>query len=100
MRRVAGIAPHESAEREKRPTEKAIPALWAGNREGVRGMEVGPVVKAYMEAHGIKQIFVAKKCGWTAQRLSNVLNGKSPLTVEDYKALCKCIGVPYELFLE
>ncbi len=35
MRRVAGIAPHESAEREKRPTEKAIPALWAGNREGV-----------------------------------------------------------------
>nr|DAQ03429.1 MAG TPA: hypothetical protein [Caudoviricetes sp.] len=39
MRRVAGIAPHESAEREKRPTEKAIPALWAGNREGVRGMD-------------------------------------------------------------
>ena len=63
-------------------------------------MEVGPVVKAYMEAHGITQIFVAKKCGWTAQRLSNVLNGKSPLTVEDYKALCKCIGVPYELFLD
>ena len=63
-------------------------------------MEVGPVIKAYMEAHCIKQIFVAKKCGWIAQRLSNVLNGKSPLTVEDYKALCKCIGVPYELFLD
>jgi len=39
MRRVAGIAPHESAEREKRPTEKAIPALWAGNREGVSDLE-------------------------------------------------------------
>ena len=68
--------------------------------EGEREMEVGPTIKAYMEAHGIKQIFIAKKCGWTAQRLSNVLNGKSPMTVEAYKDICKCIGAPYELFLE
>ena len=63
-------------------------------------MQVGPIIKSYMEDHGIKQIFVAKKCGWTAQRLSKILNGKTPLKVEDYKALCKCIGVPYELFLD
>lgn len=63
-------------------------------------MQVGHAIKKYLKAHGIKQAFIAEKCGWSKQKTSCIINGKSKMTVEDYQALCKCIGVPYELFLE
>ena len=69
-------------------------------REGVSEMQVGSAIKKYLKAHGIKQAFIAGKCGWTPQKLNNVLSGRNRLFLDDYQALCKCIVVPYELFLD
>jgi transcriptional regulator with XRE-family HTH domain len=63
-------------------------------------MAIAPAIRDYLQDHGIKQTFIAEKCGWSKQKTSCIINGKSKITAEDYQALCKCIGVPYELFLE
>lgn len=62
-------------------------------------MAIAPAIRDYLRDHGIKQAFIAEKCGWSKQKTSCIINGKSKMTAEDYQALCKCIGVPYELFL-
>lgn len=63
-------------------------------------MAIAPAIRDYLQDHGIKQAFIAEKCGWSRQKTSCIINGKSKMTAEDYQVLCKSIGVPYELFLE
>lgn len=63
-------------------------------------MAIASAIRDYLQDHGIKQVFIAEKCGWSKQKTSCIINGKYKMTVEDYQALCKCIGVPYELFLD
>lgn len=63
-------------------------------------MTIASTIRAYLQDHGIKQTFIAEKCGWSKQKMSHIVNGKSKMTVEDYQTLCRAIGVPYELFLE
>ena len=63
-------------------------------------MTIASAIRMYLQGHGIKQTFIAEKCGWSKQKMSCIVNGKSKMTVEDYQALCRAIGVPYELFLE
>lgn len=63
-------------------------------------MTIASTIRAYLQDHGIKQTFIAEKCGWSKQELSCIVNEKSKMTVEDYQTLCRAIGVPYELFLE
>lgn len=63
-------------------------------------MQVGPAIKEYLDTYGIKHVFIANKLGWSRQKISNTLNGRVPLSVDDYKAICQAIGVPYELFLD
>ena len=68
--------------------------------EVVMYMSVASAIREYLKSHGIKQSFVAEKCGWSRQKLNCIINGKSRMTVEDYQVLCKSIGVSYEVFLD
>ena len=63
-------------------------------------MEIVSAVRNYLQEHGIKQSFVSQKCGWSRQKTSCIINGKSKMTAEEYQALCKALKVPYELFLD
>lgn len=60
MRRVAGIAPHESAEREKKPTEKAIPALEDGDREGVVSVNILETKEDGLYLNGVRLDYVTR----------------------------------------
>lgn len=62
-------------------------------------MAIAPAIRNYLKEHGIKQAFIAEKCGWSTQKTSCIIRGKNKMTVEDYQALCKVLGVPYEMFL-
>ena len=57
-------------------------------------------IQTYLKDHGIKQAFIAEKCGWSKQKTSCIINGKSKMAVEEYQVLCKVLGVPYEVFLD
>ena len=63
-------------------------------------MAIVPAVRNYLQEHGIKQSFVAEKCGWSRQKTSCLINGKYKMTAEEYQVLCKVLDVPYELFLD
>ena len=55
-------------------------------------MSVSIAIKDYLIAHGIKQSFVAEKCGWSKQKTNCIVNGKQKITV------CDAVGVPYDYF--
>lgn len=56
-------------------------------------------IRQYLEDHGIKQSFLADKCGWTRQRACKIINGKQKMTVDDFDAVCDALNVPCECFL-
>ena len=39
-------------------------------------MNVAQAVRDYLTAHGIKQAYLAPKCGWTKQKTSAIVLGK------------------------
>ena len=55
-------------------------------------------VRQYLIEHGIKQSFVAEKCGWTKQKTNAIVTGKKKITAEEYGSLCDAIGVSYDYF--
>lgn len=61
-------------------------------------MKIEQAIKAYLENHGIKQAFIAERCGWTKQRMNAILTGKQKISVNDYGAICEAVGVPYDYF--
>lgn len=62
-------------------------------------MTIALELRNYLLTHGIKQTFVAEKCGWSKQKVNCIFNGKQRLTAEDFSSICKAIDAPYELFL-
>lgn len=61
-------------------------------------MQLSLAVKDYLTTHGIKQTFIADKCGWSKQKVNCVLNGKQRMTAEDMSDICEAIGLPYGYF--
>lgn len=61
-------------------------------------MTIGQAVKEYLVSHGITQAFVARKCGWTKQKASNIFAGKQRLTFEDGQKVCNVLGLPVDYF--
>ena len=55
-------------------------------------------IREYLISHGISQAFVARKCGWSKQRINAILTGKQKITAEEYGRLCDAIGLPYDYF--
>jgi len=61
-------------------------------------MSISLVIKDYLTAHGIKQAFIASKCGWSKQKANCIVNGKQRMTAEDMCAICEAVEVPYDYF--
>lgn len=56
-------------------------------------------ISDYIKQNGIKQTFIADKCGWTKQKLYNLLHGRNRISVEDYEAICEALSVPFDFFV-
>lgn len=61
-------------------------------------MSIELTIRKYLLDHGIKQSFVAEKCGWTKQKTNAIATGKTKITANEYGDLCDAIGVPYDYF--
>lgn len=62
-------------------------------------MNVAQRIKAYIEANGLKQTFVAEKSGIDTAILNQILNGKIRLTVDRLELICNALQVKPEIFL-
>lgn len=56
-------------------------------------MEMHKRIKCYIETNGLKFNFVAEKSGIDVQRFYRLINGNSPLTVDEYETMCKGLSV-------
>lgn len=61
-------------------------------------MSAAQRIQAYLRDHGIKQAFIAEKCGWSRQKTSCIISGRSKMTADDFLAICDVIGVSYDHF--
>lgn len=61
-------------------------------------MSIIQAVQLYLSNHGIKQSFIAQKCGWTKQKTSAIVRGKKKITADELANICDAIEVPYDYF--
>jgi len=61
-------------------------------------MNVSQAVKQYIESNGIKQTFLAEKCGWTKQKMSSIITGRKRMGADEMASICDAVGVPYDFF--
>lgn len=54
---------------------------------------VGPKIKQYLDANGIKYSFLSEKIGIPMNVLSPMLNGKRKMAVEEYFMICRALGI-------
>jgi transcriptional regulator with XRE-family HTH domain len=64
----------------------------------VKKLSVAQSIQTYLKDHGIKQAFIAEKCGWSKQKTSCIISGRSKMAADDFLAICDVIGVPYDYF--
>lgn len=62
-------------------------------------MNIGLLIKEYLNNTGRMQKYVSEKAGINPQHLTQSLNGKRKLSVEEYVAICKALDVGPETFL-
>ena len=63
-------------------------------------MDVALAMQQYLNSHGIKQTFIAEKCGWSKQKTNTIVRGKKKITAEELAAICEAIEVPYDYFYQ
>ena len=61
-------------------------------------MTVQSAIADYIKASGIKQTYVAEKCGFTKQKMNVITAQKQKLSAEDYGKICEALNVPFEFF--
>lgn len=61
-------------------------------------MSIELAIRKYLKDHGIKQSFVAEKCGWSKQKTHTIISGKQKISAEEYGRLCDAVEVPYDYF--
>ena len=69
-------------------------------KNGSGALPIHQRIKEYLVSKGIKQSFVAKRCGWSKQKTSLLLNGKTKMRVEEFFLICDAIGVSYDFFVK
>lgn len=52
-------------------------------------MKVHERIRQYIESNGMKLNFVAEKSGIHQKKFYRLLNGNTPLDVEEFEAICK-----------
>ena len=61
-------------------------------------MSFGKNIKMYLESNGISQSFLSENTGIPNNTLSNMLNSKRRITVEEYFKICETLKKPYDFF--
>lgn len=61
-------------------------------------MNVGKNIKLYLVTNGISQSFLSESTNIANNTLSNMLNGKRKITVEEYFKICDVLRKPYNFF--
>ena len=61
-------------------------------------MNISASIREYLKDHGIKQSYIAEKCGWTRQMANTIVCGRRKITADEYAAICEALGLPYDLF--
>ena len=56
-------------------------------------IEVGLLIREYLENYGITQAYVSRKTGIEPSKLSLSLNGRRKLTLDEYSLICGVLGV-------
>lgn len=62
--------------------------------------DIARKIKEYINRNGIRQAYIVSKTGINKNKLSQSLMGNRKLTVGEYSAICKIIGVNMEYFIE
>lgn len=55
-------------------------------------------IASYLAKNGIKHSIVATKSGMTKQAFSSAMRGERKISVEEYVAICRAIGVSTDAF--
>ena len=63
-------------------------------------MQANSEIKKYLEEHGITQVFISRKTGIEASKLSLALNGGRKLTLDEYALICGALRVSTDKFLK
>lgn len=63
-------------------------------------MKIVNAIAEYLDEREIKQSLLVKKTTLTRDAVSNVLNGKRKLEVEEYAEICKALNVSFDFFYD
>ena len=63
-------------------------------------MDIARIVREYLSEHGIKQTFLAEKCGWSKQKTNSIILGRKKMAADEMASICNAVGVPYSYFYE
>lgn len=61
---------------------------------------IAAAIAHYLKDNGIKQAFLCRQTGLSKHCISNALNGKRRLSVDEYEKICTALDVPYAYFFE
>ena len=59
---------------------------------------IGLIIKQYLVENGIKQSFIAEKCGFTNSVVSDICMGNRKVDCIEYYLICKALNLPLEYF--
>ena len=61
---------------------------------------LGLKIKAYMDARGIKQTFLADKTNMGLTTINAILNGNRKIEANEYYDICKALDKPLDFFFQ
>lgn len=56
------------------------------------------LIREYLDAHGVKQVFLADRCGWSKQKTSTIVCGRRKITADELASICDALSLPYDYF--
>lgn len=63
-------------------------------------MDIGVMIKKYLEERGITQVFLSRKSGIDPAKLNLALNGGRKISLDEYARICYALGVNTDEFLK
>lgn len=63
-------------------------------------MEIGVMIKEFLERRGISQAFVSRETHINPAKLNMALNGSRRLSLDEYALICGALGVNTDEFLK
>lgn len=63
-------------------------------------MELGILIKSYLDNHGITQAFISRETGINPVKLNLALNGNRRFTFSEYELVCGALRLDTNFFLK